>query len=113
MGLIMTKFFVDQSGKYIGGFDGAEPPDGAIEVDMPPSHADFDTWDGSRWLRDADADDREAASDFHREFEIDRIRRLLFEINFDQENRIRTLEGEPTITKAQYKTALLVRVKTL
>lgn len=26
----MTKYFVDSNGAYLGGFDGAEPPSGAI-----------------------------------------------------------------------------------
>lgn len=34
----MTKFFVDASGNYLGGFDGAEPPAGAVEVSAPPPH---------------------------------------------------------------------------
>jgi hypothetical protein len=32
---------------------------------------------------------------------------LNFAINFDQENRIRTLEGRPQITRAQYFNALV------
>lgn len=32
----MTKFYVDDSGIYLGGFDGATPPNGSIEVDSPP-----------------------------------------------------------------------------
>ncbi len=34
----MTLFFVDAAGNYIGGFDGAEPPEGAIEIPEPPAH---------------------------------------------------------------------------
>ncbi len=32
----MTKYYVDDSGAYIGGFDGAEPPIGSTEVAQPP-----------------------------------------------------------------------------
>jgi hypothetical protein len=35
-----------------------------------------------------------------------RMDRLNFEVNFDQENRIRTLAGQPSITRAQYLNAL-------
>lgn len=43
-----TKFFVDEAGTYLGGFDGAEPPIGAIEVPFPPDDA-RQIWDGSNW----------------------------------------------------------------
>lgn len=43
----------------------------------------------------------------------DKFVRLLFEINFDQENRVRTLEGRPAITRAQYRTALINTYKAL
>lgn len=35
----MTKYFVDVSGAYIGGFDGADPPLGSIEVPVAPEDA--------------------------------------------------------------------------
>lgn len=35
----MTKFYVQNDGSYIGGFDGAEPPAGAIEVSSAPDDA--------------------------------------------------------------------------
>lgn len=41
---------------------------------------------------------------------IDAIDMLSFEVNFDQENRIRALEGKTAITRAQYKTALKNRL---
>lgn len=44
----MTKYYVDQDGNYLGGFDGAEPPSGSIEVDNPPEHG-LDVWDGEKW----------------------------------------------------------------
>lgn len=46
-------------------------------------------------------------------FEGDKIRRLVFLIEFDQENRIRVLEGKPQITAAQYRDALIARYKAL
>lgn len=39
--------------------------------------------------------------------------KLLFEINYDQEERLRVLEGAGTITKQQYKDALVAQYKTL
>jgi hypothetical protein len=48
----MTKFFVDNSGNYLGGFEGADPPQGAIEVPTPPAHG-LDTWNGNAWVPNA------------------------------------------------------------
>lgn len=44
-----TRYFVNESGAYIGGFDGAEPPAGAIEVASPPNHG-LDIWNGVSWI---------------------------------------------------------------
>lgn len=44
-----TKYFVTSTGAYIGAFDGAEPPAGAVEVPTAPASA-FDLWDGEKWL---------------------------------------------------------------
>lgn len=43
----MTKYYVDQDNNYLGGFDGAVPPEDSIEVPVP-NHG-FDTWDGTQW----------------------------------------------------------------
>lgn len=47
----MTKYFVDAAGGCLGGFDGAEPPEGAIEVSAPPEHA-ADRYIGGVWVAD-------------------------------------------------------------
>lgn len=47
---IETKYFVDSSGIYIGGFCGAEPPEGSIEVPNAPAHAIDEIWNGSDWV---------------------------------------------------------------
>ena len=47
------------------------------------------------------------------EYEASAGKRLLFEVLFDHENRIRALEGFGTITKAQYRAALLSRLQAL
>lgn len=44
----MTQFYVDAQGVYFGGFDGAAPPVGAIEVPNPPAHGD-DIWLNGAW----------------------------------------------------------------
>ena len=44
-----TKYYVDNQGDYLGGFDGAEPPEGAIEVSALPQHG-TDLWDGAKWV---------------------------------------------------------------
>jgi hypothetical protein len=44
-----TKFYVTVTGAYLGGYDGAEPGEGAIEVAVPPDHA-LQMWDGEKWL---------------------------------------------------------------
>lgn len=43
-----TKFYIDSDGKYIGGFDGALPPKGAIEVPFPPEDA-RQIWSDEGW----------------------------------------------------------------
>lgn len=45
--------------------------------------------------------------------ESDKVKRLLFELNLDQENRLRVLEGSGSITKTQYKDVLIIRYKAL
>lgn len=45
----MTKFYVDALGAYLGGFDGAEPQAGAIEVQTPPSNG-ADMWVDGTWV---------------------------------------------------------------
>src|SRR5689334_23032983 len=43
----------------------------------------------------------------------DKLKKLLFETNFDQENRLRVLEGKATITRAVYRAALQAAWRTL
>ena len=47
----MTRYFIHPRGNYIGGFDGADPPVGAIEIAAPPKHG-LDKWDfnAQAWL---------------------------------------------------------------
>jgi hypothetical protein len=43
---------------------------------------------------------------FSADINFEKFKRLLFEINFDQENRIRALEAKAAITKIQYRNAI-------
>lgn len=45
----MQKFYVDQSGAYIGSFDGVEPTAGTIEVPTPPEDV-RQIWSGNGWI---------------------------------------------------------------
>jgi hypothetical protein len=45
----MTKYFVDENGNYLGGFYGAEPPIGFVEVPTAPQSA-FDKWINGGWI---------------------------------------------------------------
>lgn len=45
----MTKYYIDSSGKYLGGFDGAPPPAGAVEVPTAPSDASH-KWTNGAWV---------------------------------------------------------------
>ncbi|RWI06819.1 MAG: hypothetical protein EOQ89_03560 [Mesorhizobium sp.] len=53
----MTKYFVDTSGKYLGGWDGSAPPEGSIEVPSPPDNASR-LWTGSSWAQPTEAEQR-------------------------------------------------------
>ena len=48
-----------------------------------------------------------------RDMEETSLARLSFEVLFDQEKRLRVLEGKPAITKLQYRNALIAVWKTL
>ena len=61
------------------------------------------------WLSSTGPVDLECANSL----DTDKMRKLLFEVNFDQENRVRALEGIPTITRAQYRTGLIAVWRTL
>lgn len=46
----MTRHFASPEGVYLGGFDGVDPPAGAIETPAPSSGTD--TWNGIAWVPD-------------------------------------------------------------
>jgi len=45
--------------------------------------------------------------------ETDKLFKLMFFVNLDQENRMRVIEGKNEITQATYKQALIDRYKAL
>lgn len=44
----MTQYYVDQSGMYLGGFDGAVPPAGSLQVTTAPADA-LQMWVDGAW----------------------------------------------------------------
>ncbi len=57
--------------------------------------------------------DTEREAEISVKLDADKILRLIFEINYDQENRVRALEGKAAITKLTYRNALIATYKTL
>jgi hypothetical protein len=49
----MTKYYVNSEGSYLGGFDGLEPPEGALEIPKPPDHAG-QKWNGEKYIEPAE-----------------------------------------------------------
>ena len=45
---MITKYYVDPDGAYLGAYVGAEPPEGAIEVPAPPADG-AEIWDGTKF----------------------------------------------------------------
>ncbi len=55
------RWFADGStGKPLGSFDGADPPDGAVETPQPPHGAAV--WDGQAWTGDPVAPEPDKAT---------------------------------------------------
>jgi len=48
----MTKYYLNANGDYLGGFQDAKPPVGAIEIAEPPENG-ADIWTGSGWDKSA------------------------------------------------------------
>lgn len=68
-GMGMTKFFIDRDGNYLGGYDGAEPPEGAIEVAEAP-HDARQKWTGGRWQPFVEVPDRVSSRQFKMQLQI-------------------------------------------
>lgn len=101
----MTKYYVDPSGKYLGGFDGSQPPIGSIEVASPPEDGRM-VWNGTwSWpaglkeqLMDDEADSMLAL----------KVLRAMTDINYQ-------FIKNPSLfsTPADYRQAIKNRFKTL
>jgi hypothetical protein len=50
---MITKYYVDESGKYLGGYVGVASPEGAIEVPFAPDNAS-QIWNGSGYTETAE-----------------------------------------------------------
>src|SRR4051812_41078662 len=98
----MTTAYITPLGAYYEG-DQAH----ALDVPVPPRPTQFSTWDGLQWNTPTPA----AQLDLRAGVAVDGTDRLWFEVNFDQENRIRALEGKAAITRAQYRNALITAWK--
>ena len=53
----MTEFYVDGNGNYLGGFDGATPPENSIEITSPPKHG-LDIWINGGWVEPPKSDEK-------------------------------------------------------
>jgi hypothetical protein len=101
-------YFITPPASYHEG----DPQYGDIVV---PQRPDFrSTWDGNTWQPEPPATtaariDAEALA----AITTDKVVRTFFEAFFDLESRMRALEAKPSITKAQYRNALLVVFKGL
>lgn len=111
----MTIFWVNPQGVLLNATDDSQTVIGATAVTTPPDNGVLQIWDfvSSSWVDVANRTDIVADSEIKSSFESSRISRLLFEIEFDQENRLRVLEGKSSITKIQYRDALKIRLLAL
>jgi len=105
----MTKYYVDNAGAYIGGFDGANPPAGAVEVPTPPADA-RQVWSGNAWqaveLSPYDTATLNAALT-----EPGSVVRALGLVTFQEINKLRSQAGLAQYTMAQFVAALKANIR--
>lgn len=104
-------------------YDGIGPvASGSVVCAVRPStgHVLNETWQTNPldpavcWRLKTQAEiDAENETEFDGYMDTKKVLRLLFEINYDQENRLRALAGQASITKLQYRTAIVNVYKTL
>lgn len=74
----MTRYFVDETGRYIGGFEGSGAmsgvPAGAFEVPEPPKHARLEVWDGEGWFISQAEMESSLAKDMLKSGDLDAVR---------------------------------------
>ena len=75
----------------------------SLDVEVPQRPNAFSTWNGSQWITPTAPE----ILDILANLEVDGRDKLMFEINYDQENRLRIQEARPQITKIQYRNALI------
>ena len=100
--------YISRDGSYHEG-------DGQIGDVVVPQRTDvYSAWGGNAWQPEAPAvtTARIDASALAA-ITSDKTVRTFFEAFYDLESRVRVLEAKPTITKAQYRTALLNVYKAL
>ena len=102
----MTRYYRDAAGNYLGGFDGAAPPLGAIEVSVPPANARM-KWDGARWSFTAQDLDQLKTNEANASLNIKAFRALT-EVTFN-------LIKNPSLytTLAEYRIAVRDQYKNL
>jgi hypothetical protein len=110
------------AGVYIELADSVPVQKELVQVAPRPStnHVFSDTWATAPkdpaicWrLKTAEELSSEGDSEALAELNSTRILKLLIQVNFNQENRIRMVEGKPTITMTQYRDDLVTRFKLL
>lgn len=87
--------------------------DGAV---IPAVADNADYQEAMRWVQEGNtiqAADPPPTQDERAAFAVDATDRLVFEILYDIESRMRVLESRAAITKVQYRTALINRWKQL
>lgn len=73
----MTKYFIDKNGVYLGGFDGAIAPTGAVEVENPPENG-RDIFTAGAWVKSmpSNAEIKEKAKADLLEIDLNSIRSM-------------------------------------
>lgn len=104
-----TKYYVDGNGKYIGGFDGALPPTGSVEVAFPPVDG-RQTWNGSNWSAfDPSSFDTDSLNQALTE--PGSVVRALGLVTFQEINKLRVRAGLTAYTMDQFITALKANMR--
>lgn len=107
----MTKYYVDAQGSYVGGFDGVNPPNGAIEVPSPPDDA-RQKWQNNAWqpyVPDYSTIDTGALNAALTE--PGSVVRALGLVTFQEINKLRVLVGQQAYTMPQFVAALKANIR--
>ncbi len=109
----MTTYWIGATGRVIRATSDPEaaPPGAVDSTEISPDSARYQRFIAGAWVDDVDRADQEADREIAAGFEGSRLTRLIFDIEFDQENRIRVLEGRPAVTRAGYRNGLLMRLQ--